>query len=558
MPERLSARSWFKKRKWKKLLEGILETSPDVKGIALGDKKGIFLEVKKNKALSDSLSAIVYPLSLENQEVIKVYLWTEDRETSEKYFKNLVSFLQLWLETEYSRRAVTEEALDRYREISFFNHIAFALNSSLDLREVTSTLIEECRKAVPIAKYGAVCLYDKTKKIFKPIAYFGEDIESITEKVTETYLFKEIVKNAKPEIVNQVGGDLRWNAFVPQIISFLGVPLSFSGEALGGLFLAGTSPFTSLHLKSISTIAAFGAIAIANAVHFLEIQKMLEAVMVSLATAIDSRDPCTAGHSRRTAQYAWALANAVNEDKEFFPNFSFTKEQMREIYYAALLHDVGKIGVREHVLNKATKLPSSRMKIIYLRLKLLEKAGALPSRFKKAEEIYEKLKKINTSGFLSPEDKEFIEELSKISFEIGEEEFSLLDEEEKEALLIPRGNLLPNEWEEIKKHPVESDRILEQIPFPESMLNLRTIVRQHHEKLDGSGYPDGKEAEEILFQSRILTICDIYDALTAADRPYKKAFSMEKAIEILRKEAKAGKLDSRLVEIFIQKVLMQK
>ena len=411
---------------------------------------------------------------------------------------------------------------------------------------------------MPIAKYGAVCLIDKNKRIFKPLAYFGEDIENIVEKVTETQLFKEIVESGKAEIVNQVGGDLRWNAFVPQIISFLGVPLFFSERPLGGLFLAGTSPFTSLHLKSISTIAAFGAIAIANAVHFLEIQKMLEAVMVSLATAIDSRDPCTAGHSRRTAQYAWALANAVNEDKEFFPNFSFTKEQMREIYYAALLHDVGKIGVREHVLNKATKLPSSRMKIIYLRLKLLEKAGALPSHFKKAEEIYEKLKKINTSGFLSPEDKEFIEELSKISFEIGEEEFSLLDEEEKEALLIPRGNLLPNEWEEIKKHPVESDRILEQIPFPESMLNLRTIVRQHHEKLDGSGYPNGKQAEEILFQSRILTICDIYDALTAADRPYKKAFSMERAIEILRKEAKAGKLDEKLVELFVQKVLMQK
>jgi 3',5'-cyclic-nucleotide phosphodiesterase len=90
------------------------------------------------------------------------------------------------------------------------------------------------------------------------------------------------------------------------------------------------------------------------------------------------------------------------------------------------------------------------------------------------------------------------------------------------------------------------------------MSNLRTIVRQHHEKLDGSGYPNGKQAKEILFQSRILTICDIYDALTAADRPYKKAFSMEKAIEILRKEAKAGKLDEKLVELFVQKVLMQK
>ncbi|NPA39281.1 MAG: HD domain-containing protein, partial [Thermodesulfobacteria bacterium] len=344
----------------------------------------------------------------------------------------------------------------------------------------------------------------------------------------------------------------------PQIISFLGVPLYFSDKVLGGLFLAGTSPFTSLHLKSITTIATFGAIAIANSVHFLEVQKMLEAVMVSLATAIDSRDPCTAGHSRRTAQYAWALAKAVNEDEELFPNFKFTKEQLREIYYAALLHDVGKIGVKESVLNKATKVSPQRIEVVYLKLKLMKKLNKLPHDFPDIKEVYDKLVKINTSGYLSDQDREFLKSLSEMSFEIDGEKFYLLDEEELNALLIPRGNLLPHEWKEIKKHPLESYRILEQIPFPENMKNLRIIVRQHHEKLDGTGYPNGRKNDEILFQSRILAICDIFDALTAADRPYKKAFPIEKAVDILRQEAKAGKLDQSLVEVFIKKVLMQK
>jgi len=221
----------------------------------------------------------------------------------------------------------------------------------------------------------------------------------------------------------------------------------------------------------------------------------------------------------------------------------------------ALLHDVGKIGVREHVLSKATKLPERHMQIIRLRLHFAEKTGELPRDLPDAEKLFTRLQKINASGFLLPEDRDFILRLAEIAFSIGGEKLPLLDEEEKEALLIPRGNLLPHEWAEIKRHPAESDRILEQIPFPKNMANLRTIVRQHHEKLDGSGYPDGKKEEEILLQSRILTICDIYDALTAADRPYKKAFSVEKAVAILREEASSGKLDARLVDIFIKKVV---
>ncbi len=547
---------WFKKRLWKGIFESVLEASPRTNCVALEiDEWPILRFCKQGEANFEIPPTLNYPLTVEGKEVGRLMVWSEVPEQEDSYWNAIVLLLQQWITTEHERRALAKEAIDRYREMAFLNHIAFALNSSLDIKKVASTLIEECRRAVPEAKYGAVLLFKKDGERFQCLAYFGDHTESLVEKVAETQLFRKILTSGKAEIVNEVGSDVRWNAFVPEIISFLGAPLISSERLLGGIFLAGTSPFTSVHLKSVSTIAAFGATAVANALHFLEIQKMVEAVMVSLATAVDSRDPCTAGHSRRTAQYAWALAEAVNKDTEYFGDFCFNSEQMREIYYAALLHDIGKIGVREHVLYKHTKLPEKHLQMIRLRLHFLKKISGLCSELPDPEQIFTRLQKINSTAFLSPEDREFILRLSKISISIGNEKIPLLDEEETEALLIPRGNLLPHEWEEIKRHPAESDRILKQIPFPENMANLRTIVRQHHEKLDGSGYPDGKKGEEILLQSRILTVCDIYDALTAADRPYKKAFPVEKAVAILREEASSGKLDPRLVEIFVKKVI---
>ena len=221
MNSKSAVKRWFKRRLWHEIFSNILDFFPHTTAIALVDRDGPFLQVSKDENFYPSPPDLIYPLTLENKEVVNLHIWAESPEEANKYWKTVLPLLQIWFTTEYSKRAVTEEALDRYRELSFLNHIAFALNSSLDLTKVASTLIEECRRAVPIAKYGAVCLIDKNKRIFKPLAYFGEDIENIVEKVTETQLFKEIVESGKAEIVNQVGGDLRWNAFVPQIISFL-------------------------------------------------------------------------------------------------------------------------------------------------------------------------------------------------------------------------------------------------------------------------------------------------------------------------------------------------
>jgi len=212
---------WFKKTLWKKILESAVEASPGAVAIALVSEEGPFLQLFRGKEeLPGTPPDLKYPLTIEDKEVVSLAVWSKAPEEERPYWGAVARLIQQWLTTEHARRAVADEALDRYRELAFLNHIAFALNSSLNIKQVASTLVKECRKAVPSAKYGAVFLLEKNGH-FKLLASFGEEAESIAEKAAETLLFREIVTSGKPEIVNQVGGDLRWNAFVPQIISFL-------------------------------------------------------------------------------------------------------------------------------------------------------------------------------------------------------------------------------------------------------------------------------------------------------------------------------------------------
>jgi len=139
------------------------------------------------------------------------------------------------------------------------------------------------------------------------------------------------------------------------------------------------------------------------------------------------------------------------------------------------------------------------------------------------------------------------------TLEVGGSTVTILSEDECRRMLTPRGNLTPLEWQEIKRHPEESHRILQNIPFTTHFPNILTIVLQHHERLDGSGYPSGASGRQLITQSRIMAIVDVYDALRQ-DRHYKKALSRDMALTILRQEARRKKLDARLVELFCRDI----
>lgn len=316
-------------------------------------------------------------------------------------------------------------------------------------------------------------------------------------------------------------------------------------------------------------------------------QRMLDALVIAASSAIESRDPTTAGHSRRVTCLTLELAIAVTTARAGkYRNVKFSRAEMKELCYSALLHDFGKIGVREAVLVKSHKLEPMHFQAVKNRLLLLRAAQERDYWRKKAfllqseesdneeklllfeEEHARSLEQINSDierlerandpqvTFLPDAEYSALQELlarlaSQTYCDEHEQLRPILTSEEKTALMIRRGSLTEDEYRQIQNHAQLSYEFLRRIPWTKDYDQLAFIAWGHHEKLSGKGYPRGVKGDEIPLATRMMTIADIYDALTAADRPYKKAMPLERALSILQKEAEDGALDPDLLEIFI-------
>jgi response regulator RpfG family c-di-GMP phosphodiesterase len=298
-------------------------------------------------------------------------------------------------------------------------------------------------------------------------------------------------------------------------------------------------------------------------------------------TAIDQRDPATAGHSLRVAALASALAAAVDRaDRGKYRDVHFSRAQMRELRFAALVHDIGKVAVREDVLMKSKKLPpvlwervDARFDLIRRTIELeyckrrvdLERSGEtdrvadarLDAELATQLEQLERMRAIvaaanepdSDSGRPAPE----LAEIASRTFELpGGRRAPYLTADELHFLQIPSGTLDDAERFEVESHVEEAREFLHDIPLTDDLKNLVTYACDHHEKLDGSGYPCGLKGDEIPVQARLITLADMFDALTEADRPYKPAIPVDEALGMLRSEARAGRLDADLVEIMIE------
>lgn len=467
------------------------------------------------------------------------------------------------MQREFVRRGLGAETLDQYREVALMQRAVAKLNVSLNVRDVALALLGECMATSFPAQHVMVFFRDEENEPFHIIHALSTRGVEYAQRIAESRLFTEILahdsqnaktgehhgeRTVKGEIVNDLSGDDRWDIVVPGVNKLLIVPLATSHMVHGALVMVASedSPtFESSHLKRITTLASVTGIAMANAHHFQQVQKILIALIQSIATAIDSRDRLTSGHSQRVARIAHALARAVNRDRADFADRVFNEVELEEIFYAGLLHDVGKIGVREEVLTKASRLPAKKLDLIGLRLQLW---AALHAR--EWQELLDRLQAINTAYDLSQEDEDLLRQLTRESFTVSGRTMTVLGEDELQELLTPRGTLNAEEWAEIKRHPQESHRILENIPFTDRFPRILDIIIQHHERLDGSGYPAGLAGENVLLQSRILAVADVYDSL-CRDRHYKKAFSREKALAILEDEGRLGKLDPRVVRVLV-------
>jgi HD-GYP domain-containing protein (c-di-GMP phosphodiesterase class II) len=348
-------------------------------------------------------------------------------------------------------------------------------------------------------------------------------------------------------------------------------------------------PFSMDIEPMVLSLASQAAVSLENNNLYQEIETLFEGFVKASVQAIESRDPTTSGHSNRVAFYTVSLAKVVDRVNDgAWAETHFTAEDLKEIRYASLLHDFGKVGVREHVLVKAKKLYPDKMDLLKLRFDYIRKTThytLLKKRFealreggkdeyllKEAEldreeserlaEIEEFLQNIitaNEPSVLAEEPARILDVIHVKTFdEPGGEPVPFLTDDEHIKLKIPQGSLDEEERKEIESHVIHTYNFLNTIPWTKEMRNIPTIARGHHEKLDGTGYPKKWLAPEIPVQTRMMTVSDIYDALTASDRPYKKAVPAQKALDILNDEVKDKKLDPDLVKIFIEARIWEK
>jgi HD-GYP domain-containing protein (c-di-GMP phosphodiesterase class II) len=346
--------------------------------------------------------------------------------------------------------------------------------------------------------------------------------------------------------------------------------------------LAHVIPYPPHFRDLAASLASQAAVALENSRLYQSIQMLFEGFVQASVTAIESRDPTTSGHSFRVADFTVALATAVDRaDHGIFRGVRFSHDEMKEIRYASLLHDFGKVGVREEVLVKAKKLPVGQLDMIRQRGEIIRRGLELRHAQRKTDwllqhgregfgdrsaqwdaelaavlaDLDQQLKAIaaaNEPTVMLDDISASIRDLAVHAYadHLGDS-LTLITPEEARILAIPRGSLTPGEYEEIQSHVVHTYQFLKQIPWTKELSRVPEIARSHHEKLNGGGYPDGWRAPDIPVQTRMMTISDIFDALTSRDRPYKPAVPVERALDILGQERKSGALDGDLLQLFI-------
>ena len=348
-------------------------------------------------------------------------------------------------------------------------------------------------------------------------------------------------------------------------------------------------PFATRQQDIVASLGSQAAVAVENSRLYENIQRLFEGFVRASVIAIEARDPTTSGHSFRVANLTVALAEAVQRvESGPYADLRFTREEMREIRYASLLHDFGKVGVREEVLIKAKKLYPAQLDLVKQRFEFVKRSvqvEKLQQRLDYAlakgrdeylaklgqfdDELRQQLEEVD--GFFQiilkcdepsvlPEGN--FERLVDIAaryyrdFEGGER--PLLTQDEVRLLSIRKGSLDENERLQIESHVVHTVNFLQQIPWTSEIRNIPDIARGHHEKLNGLGYPYKLSAPEIPVQTRMMTIADIFDALSAADRPYKKSVGLDRALQILDFAVKDGELDPSLFQIFLDAKVYEK
>ncbi len=423
----------------------------------------------------------------------------------------------------------------------------------------------------------------------------GEKVDLPAVPLNPSFVSSYVAMNGEPvnipDVYNAEGFDFSGACKYDQMTgykttSMLVIPLkNHLDEVIGVLQLINALdenskeivPFDEEYETIIGALASLAAIALTNSQLIAEIEKIFESFVQVMVTAIDEKTPYNASHARKVSRLACLLAEAINDiENGVYGDEFFNVERMKNLAMAGWLHDIGKIATPLEVMNKATRLdammPLVLQRIAYAMEKemrvSLEKqlqlitAGLNDEARQEKEETEQRLSKLkaarelvikldNPGTFVDEELLQQLKEAAALTY-INEEGISckLLKEKDVECLSVPKGTLTGPEREIIEEHVVITEKMLSKIPFTRKLSEVPIFATMHHEFLDGKGYPKGIKGEEIPLEARILAITDVFDALTASDRPYKKKIPEERAVWIIKQMADEGKLDNDLVEIF--------
>ncbi|MCI0343311.1 MAG: GAF domain-containing protein [Planctomycetales bacterium] len=507
-----------------------------------------------------------------------------------------------------TRIAALETELDGRREaLRKLNKIGYALSNVTDIRELLKLILAGARDLLS-ADSGSVYLVEDEGGVPSYLLFAEAQNDSIpldfrsarlpldTKSMAGYCAVRGRILNIADAYAIPGDAEYRFNpAFDQQsgyrTVSVLGIPMrNRDREVIGVIqlmnrkrraaarlaspaeFAREVIPFDTACEELAESLASQAAVAIEGARLYREVETLFETFVEASVTAIEARDPTTAGHSGRVSTLCVTLARRMADiGSGAFRDVRFTSDEITELRYAALLHDFGKIGVRERVLVKPNKLYDEELQKILDRLAVARERLRTEFALRRAEKLrvgaprehlealetelaaaeaalfaeMDFLRDVNKPYGTKPEHRTRLEALAERRIPGGEERLLLPDELRR--LSIPRGSLDEAERREIESHVTQTFRYLSKIPWTRKLRNVPNVAYAHHEKLDGSGYPRGLTAAQIPLPSKIMTVADIFDALTAADRPYKKAMAAEKALAILHEEERAGHVDREIL-----------
>lgn len=341
-------------------------------------------------------------------------------------------------------------------------------------------------------------------------------------------------------------------------------------------------PFEEEIAEILRAIASQAAMSVQKNALIEDINRLFESFVQASVKTIERRDPSMSGHSFRVAETTVDLLRALPKSGNArFSQMTFTPEHIQEVRYAALLHDFGKIGVPEAVLVKAKKLTDERVEVIGYRIELQKERlrrraveqelellhhqaidqqvarrrvhRQLEKQLSILDQYFDWVRAANNPNVLDAGSYSHLDEIRDYAFrELDGTVGGVITEQDLLALSVRRGSLTPEERRKIQAHVVFTTDFLSVLPWPPELAQVPDIAGAHHERIDGSGYPRGLVAEQIPLASRVMAVCDVFDALTAMDRPYKPSMSDEVAYSILEDEGRRGLLDQDMVQIFIE------